>query len=197
MMTAVVVKAGGGVSSDPLTCWLAGAVTSSVSLHFFTGNTGVTGPNAPAPSFYLGDSIQLYFEASGGTGNYSFSAWQYIQLVGTATYTNGTTTQTSDINTPSQLDAQYPGTVVQNGSLLTYSDAPGARLNTSSNQPGGFQTLVSATLTWYAMTTAWVTSGGVTVSCGNVYWSATVNATNTAPGYWQLSGESTVTSYSP
>lgn len=186
---------GGGGSSDPLTCWLAGAVTSSASLHVFTGNTGASG--GPSAGFYWGDSIQLYFEASGGNGNYAFSAWQYIQVVGTATYTNGTTTQTYDVTTPWQLDAQYPGTVTQDGSLMTYRDAPGARLNTSSTQPGGFQTLVSASLTWYATTIAWVTSGGVTVSCGNVYWTATVNATNTAPGYWQLSGESSVTSYSP
>jgi hypothetical protein len=131
----------------------------------------------------VGDPIYLYFQASGGTGSYTFNVVQFIQVWGTATYANGTFNPTE----PFHIDAQYPGQLTQNGSSATYFDAPGAILYT-----GSLGLLASASETWDAVTTAWVSDGLTTVLCGSYYWTPTVTVT-VKPGYLWLSGQSKVT----
>ena len=181
-------QAGGGGSTDPLQCWLAGFTTSIASFQYFAGT-----PASPRTYWYFGVPINLYFQASGGTGNYTFQIFPYISSVGTSIYQGGAGPVTSS----SHPDPVNAGGFVQSGADATFSDAPGIPYYVPTN---GLQKLISASVTFYGTTIAWVTSGGVTVDCGTVYWTATVSveadAVLSTAGYL-YSGESTVTSYSP
>jgi hypothetical protein len=179
---------GGGGGEDPLQCWLSGFTVSAASFQYFAGTT-----TQPRTFWYFGPSIDLYFQASGGTGSYTFQVFPYISSVGTATYQGGP----GSVTTAWHPDPTNPGGFVQSGASATFEDAPGIPFYVPTN---GLAKLISASVTWYGTTIAWVTSGGVTVSCGTVYWTATVSveadAVMSIAGYL-FSGETSVNSYTP
>jgi RHS repeat-associated protein len=133
----------------------------------------------------FGDPINLYYLATGGTGNYTFYAQQIIQDFGTVTYSGGAT-----INATSQpiLDGIVPGVIGRGGpggSNGSYTDAPGVNLYVPA-----YGNVVSASLFFAATTTVEVFDGVNFVQCGTVTWNARIN--------WPLngtpSGQATVTS---
>ena len=182
---------GGGGGSDPLQCWLSGFTTSTASFQYFAGTT-----THPRTYYYFGVPIDLYFQASGGTGTYTFQVFPYVSSVGTATYQNKS--GPGLVTASWHPDPTNPGGFVQSGANATFEDAPGIPFYVPGTNGAG--KLISASVTFYGTTAVWVTSGNETVSCGVVYWTATVSVEadavlNTA-GYL-FSGNSSVTSYSP
>jgi hypothetical protein len=170
----------GGGAPAPLSCNFASAQTNSTpSLqHFQLASTSF---------FYWGAAIAINFTASGGSGNYSFSVTQLIQSQGTVTYDN----TTLDDSAPLHPDPPFPNQVQQNGSNLTFTDAPGIGIASTAGV-----LLTAASVTWNAITTVILTDGNTSIECPVVYWSAVVNV-QASPGNVVLSGGSIVTSVSP
>jgi hypothetical protein len=186
MMPVAMMVAAGMVAAAKAVA--AGFTVSAASFQYFAGTT-----TQPRTFWYFGPSIDLYFQASGGTGSYTFQVFPYISSVGTATYQGGP----GSVTTAWHPDPTNPGGFVQSGASATFEDAPGIPFYVPTN---GLAKLISASVTWYGTTIAWVTSRGVTVSCGTVYWTATVSveadAVMSIAGYL-FSGETSVNSYTP
>ena len=170
---------GGGAVVPPLECGPAGYTTQPGQ--FFAPGTTTGGA-------YFGDPIELYFQATGGTGQYTFWATQTISWIGTVTYNNGGILTTVNLTGPVTLDGLLPGqlsgTSGANSVFFDFHDGPGIKTDTNMG------TAVAFSATFYASATGWVSDGGDFVPCGTYNWRATFT--------WPLggtpSGLATVTS---
>ena|ERR1700722_12694667 len=70
------------IATSPLRCTTIG---------FFAKKGGFGPSNVPNVQEF-GDTIAILYEATGGTGNYTFYVQQIIQVFGTITYSGGITT---------------------------------------------------------------------------------------------------------
>jgi RHS repeat-associated protein len=155
----------------PLECNYTGANLGSDGFQMVQGPRGW-------PSIIYAVPVTLSFSATGGNGAYQWTVGQAGVKGGYITDSNGTYYEPQG---PRQ-DIVMPGQVVKSGSGVSFTDTPGI-----GNSRGS--TVISADVTWWWTVSVSVSSGGQTVECPEVAWTANVN--------WKtVSGQSVITSSS-
>jgi RHS repeat-associated protein len=144
----------------------------------FTGDNIFSPRWSTSPSagfgFYLPDTFT--FTASGGTGPYSWFEEQEVYTVGTVVNSAGNLLTINNFKTDKPLlyvnSPTNPTAPVSNptGAVVSLYDAPGLPLN-----QGGFS-FATASVFFYFYLYVSVSSGGQTVGCPPVLWSANVFA---------------------
>jgi RHS repeat-associated protein len=151
---------GGDPAPDPpkLTCSFGGAQFGP------PGWGTVQNGNYTAYGYYMPGNFN--FTASGGTDGYIWSDVQTVTRSGTITYSNGVTLTIPSNPTTESLDnvSKTP-----TGAGASFFDSPGLATKT----PSGLG-IVSATVTWIFSLQVSVSSGGQTVKCDPVSWTASL-----------------------
>jgi hypothetical protein len=113
------------------------------------------------------DSMSISFAASGGSGNYTFTASQtYVEIGTIVDYGKRNNVIPVNLSGPDNL---LPGELNQNGANFTFTDSPGIF---TTNALGAVK---SASISWSLLLSVTVSDGSQTVQCPQVLWSATIN----------------------
>lgn len=175
------------VAYAQLTCTFNGMQSSPASIQSVT----ITSPNGAQGQPVLGAVIPTFFTftATGGSGTYS---WQNSQTVSDLTSIDG-----GPFASRSNPNDGSLGPYGQTGPVLLLNDNPGVGLFTL-NGPNPANSVIRFFTFSLAVS---VSSGGQTVSCGTVNWTAFIvvnkNPDGPSGGTFTIAGASGLISYQP
>jgi RHS repeat-associated protein len=157
-----------------------------------------TGATIHEPGFGQADNlptgyhmpVNFNFTATGGSGTYAWSNTQTVNVIGTITWSDGASVDLSRLprNQRERLSNQ---TTPASSPRASFFDAPGLAATRRNAQGDPVGTVVSASINWSFSLQVSVSSGGETVNCPTVSWSAMMRW-RTVDGRPVVTGNATV-----